>query len=441
MAERLHDLTDLLHAAESDLAATRGDVPTDVLLRRTHGALRAARTRRATLTLAGAAAAVAVALAGSVAWAPRASTPPAAPVPSVAAPTPVSTAAEVPGLPPLRQATEEEVRTAPEGSALVLWTQSTERQVNLRRRVPLAHDPYLLLVMPDGEVLQVTRVPEGTEMITSWDRESSTAVVQWFDGPSVRRDDASGEWEQREEQEARVLDVLTGRVVGSPTEPPVSPPVLSPDGTREAYTRRDEDGPTLRVLSPQGELVHPLPREACRVVAWADDARVLMHCLPDDGEDDGSDGRRDPLLVLVDAATGAVTQERVRRHDEGEPVADPVPLSDGRQVVPLQVGGVDPDLYPPPVADSGTPTCRTRLGVVDGLELAPLAEVPAGQLLHPAVIASPGHLLLAGAPGCWSSTRPGIWSVDVATGAVDTVIPPPEDPDEPVGVLGWTTWR
>lgn len=439
MAERVHDLTDLLHAAEHELARGRGDVPTDVLLRRTHGALRAARTRRAALAVGGAAAAVAVVVAGAVAWAPQASVPPAGPGPSPAVTT--STAAAVPGLPPLRQATEEEVRAAPEGSALVLWAQSTAREVDLRRLVPLAHDPWLLLVTPDGEVLQVARVPQGTEMLMSWDRASSTATVHWFDGPTVRGDDASGQREEREHQEVRVLDVLTGRVVGTPDEPPGSAPDLSPDGTREAYTQRDEDGLTLHVLTSGRALVHPLPRDTCYLVGWADDARLLVHCLSVDPVADRADGRVDSLVLLVDATTGAVTQERALRPDEGEPVGITVRTTDGRLVVPLQVGGVDPNLYPAQVADADTPPCRTRLSVLDGLELTPLAEVPAGQLLRPEGVVAPGRLLVAGAPGCWESTRPGIWSVDVATGEVDEVLPPPDDPDEPVGVLGWTTWR
>lgn len=434
MAERLHDLTDLLHAAESELARPDGDVPTDVLLRRTHGALRAARTRRAALTLAGAAAAVAAVVTGVVVGAPHVRVQPAVPDPTPTATT--STAAAVPGLPPLRQATEEEVRAAPEGSVLVLWAQSTQREVQLRRLVPVAHDPYLLLVRPDGEVLQVSRVPQGTETLVSWDRASATAVVHWFDGPLVTREDGG---EEREHQEARVLDVLTGRVVGSSEEPALPAPDLSPDGTRDAYTVRDETGVQLEVVTPDGVLDHPLPDESCRMLAWSDDTQLLVHCLPPAAPVAVPDGTTGSRLLLVDAASGAVTQQRDLRPDEGTLSVAPWRTTDGRLLLPLGIGG-DPDVQgdEPRVDPEG---CRTRLSVLDGLDLTPLAEVPVGQHLHPAGIVVPGRLLVAGQSGCFDSARPGLWAVDVATGAVDTVVPPPDDPDEPMGVLGWTTWR
>lgn len=432
MAERLHDVTDLLHAAESDLARLSGDVGTDEVLRRTHRALRVARTRRAALAVAGAAAAVAAVVVGGVVWRPGPDAQPARPDPSPE--VTLSTSAAVPGLPPLRQATEEEVRDAPEGSALVLWAQSTQRQVELRRLVPLAHDPYLLLVLPDGEVLQVSRVAQGTEMLMSWDRASATAEVVWFDGPVIRGEDASGSWEQRQRQELRVVDVLTGRVAGTPDERLVPPPSLSPDGTREADQYRVEDGARIRVVTPDGEWDHPEPADGCIVRAWADDARLLLTCPSSTPEARSTDGRPRFRMLLMDAATGDVVEERPLHPDEGTP-GWPVRTDDGRLVVPLVLDGGPVG----PLAGGLAPTCRTRLAALDGLDLTPLGEVPAGSL-HGIASAPGGRVLLYGSPGCYQS-RPGIWSLEVASGAADVLLPPPDAADEPMGVLGWVTWR
>ena len=414
MAERLHDLESLLQAAESDRARSLGSLPTDEVLRRTHRALRAARVRRVALTVGGAAASVAVITAGVVAGTPQATVQPAGPEPG----TTTSTSVVVPGLPPLRHATEEQVREAPEGSALVLWEQGTEREVRLRRNAPLGGDAYVLMVLPDGEVLQVAQAPQGMTTLTAWDRASATAVM------STAEDSA----------EQILVDVLTGRIVGTPDEPLEAPDdyrsqFRSPDGTREVVDRRDDAGARIHVLTPDGEVDHTVPDETCRFVAWADDAQLLLACYV--GWDADDPATMTPTLALMDATTGAVTHQRRLGVDDGRPVTA-LRTPDGRVVLAMQLGDV--------AVNEDADACRTRLvalDTADGPNLAPLAEAPVGQGYDPLVMTPSGHVVLAGKPGCFDSARSGVWSLDLATGSVDVVLPSVDGPDEPVGMIGW----
>lgn len=407
MAERLHDLTDVLRAGEADREKSLADAPTEDVLRRTHHALRAARARRAALAIGGAAAAVAVLVAGTVAWSPSTSMLPAGP--GTPTPTPRSSAAAVPGLPPLRQATEDEVRGAPQGSALVLWDQSTQRAVDMRRLVPAGYDAYLLLVLPDGQVLQVARAPHGMTHVHDWDRAAGTVLMA-----DLSQDVA----------QPVVVDVLSGRVVGGLPDGPVDRGMPSPDGTRLAWSQHMDAGAEVRVRTGDVEVGHPLPAERCMFRAWFDDARLLVACLPRDRTPDEPEQPRHQVL-LVDAGTGEVTQQRDLTADEGD-LSMVTRLSDGRLVLATRVG-------------EAVTGCRTRLAALTpGLELSPLGEVPAEALYDP-VLTPSGRLHVAGLPGCRTTSRAGVWSLDPATGAADVVVPAMEEPDEPLGVVGWAS--
>ncbi|GIG40901.1 hypothetical protein [Cellulomonas phragmiteti] len=406
MAERLHDLTDLLRAAESERVRGLAATPTDAPLRHAHAALRRARTRRAVLGVGGAAAAVAVLVAGAVAWTPPAAVPPAGPVPTPAG-TP-SAGASVPGLPPLRQATEEEVRGAPDGSMLVMWSQSTWADVT--PHLPIG-DAHLLLLRPDGEVLQVAPAPQGAGLVLAWDRAAATAAI-------LPLGESTGG--------VPVVDLLTGRVVGTADEQ-LTDDVVSPDGSQQAW-RTDA---TLRVRTPDGVLVHDLPARGCRPVVWVDAAQLLLDCPALDPVTLDLTRQPGATTVLVDAATGAVTQHRHVPAGEDRPVELVVRTQDGRAVVALAPAGDVPRAEP----------CRTRLGTADGLDVAPLGEVPPARL-HPGGATTAGdRLLVAGSTGCEEGARSGVWALDLVTGAVEVLLPPTVGSDAPIGLVDVTPGR
>jgi|GEM_PF-1372662 len=133
----------------------------------------------------------------------------------------------------------------------------------------------------------------------------------------------------------------------------------------------------------------------------------------------------------MDAATGAITQHRRVAPGEDRPVAPAVRTADGRLVVTLAR------------ADDGTGpgACGARLGFARGLDVAPLGEVPATRFNDPGLVAAPGSLLAAGSTGCDPGGPSGLWSVDLATGAVDVVLPAVGGPDVPIGLVSWTAGR
>src|SRR5690606_10153900 len=102
-------------------------------------------------------------------WAPRTAVQPAGPDA-----TPTSTGAQVPGLSPLPRAGEEDLRDAPAGSVLVLWGQGESAPGGVFEGPA---ERYVLLVRPDGEVLEVGPAPEGAVVLTGWDRTAATVGV------------------------------------------------------------------------------------------------------------------------------------------------------------------------------------------------------------------------------------------------------------------------
>lgn len=396
MAERLPDLADVLHAAEDQRTRSLAGAPTDDVLARTHAALAAARRRRTALRVTGAAACLALLATAVLTWQPRGDVQPADP-------DPTTSTVEVPGVGPLRRATEDEVRGAPPGSALVLWQQASYRETERIGRTPAVGDLWFLLVETDGTVLQVAPAPVGLDILLSWDRPTATAVMA--------ADGGTG---------SSVVDVLTGRVVGASDEWPFQAP-RSPDGTREADVLHDwEEGLTLVVRPVGGADVRlPLPAPRCSSVVWLDDARLVLSCEADGPADERA---RSSELVVVDAATGAELERAVVPRDHTDLLVGPQQLADGAVVLPTTVRDGD--------------VCRTRLERLDGLERVPLGEVPVGRLTRQ-LAGTTDRLLAAGAPTCSGSTVIGVWSLDTATGDVTEVLPPRASPDGPLGMIHW----
>ncbi|MCC2321297.1 hypothetical protein [Cellulomonas xiejunii] len=393
MAERLPDLADVLHAAEDQRARSLAGTPTDDVLVRTRAALAAARRRRTALAVTGAAACLALLAAAVLTWQPRGDVQPADP-------DPTASMVEVPGVGPLRRATEDEVRGAPPGSALVLWQQASYRETEREpRRAPAVGDLWFLLVDPDGTVLQVAPAPVGYDVLLSWDRPTATAVMATDGGTG-----------------SSVVDVLTGRVVGASDEW-AGEAARSPDGTREAHVLHDwEEGMSL-VVGPVGgaDVRLPLPASHCSSAVWLDDTRLVLSC-------DWDEVARGSELVLVDAATGAELERAALPQDDANVLPSPQQLADGTVVLPTTVRDGD--------------VCRTRVERLDGLERVPLGEVPVGKLTRQ-LAGTADRLLAAGAPTCWGSTGLGVWSLDTATGDVTEVLPPGPWPDGPFGMIHW----
>ncbi|MBF0688105.1 MAG: hypothetical protein IR158_10135 [Cellulomonas sp.] len=396
MAERPPDLADVLHAAEDQRTRFLAGAPTDEVLVRTHAALAAARRRRTALAVTGAAACLALLAAAVLTWQPRADVQPADP-------DPTTSTVEVPGVGPLRRATEDEVRGAPPGSALVLWQQASYRETERIGRTPAVGDLWFLLVDPDGTVLQVAPAPVGYDVLLSWDRPTATAVMA--------ADGGTG---------SSVVDVLTGRVVGASDEW-AGEAARSPDGTREAHVLHDwEEGMRL-VVGPVGgaDVRLPLPASHCSSVVWLDDTRLVLSC---DWEGPADEVGRGSELVLVDAVTGAELERAALPPDAANVLTGPQRLADGTVVLPTTVRDGD--------------VCRTRVERLDGLERVPLGEVPVGKLTR-LLAGTADRLLAAGAPTCWGSTSIGVWSLDTATGDVTEVLPPRASPDGPLGMIHW----
>lgn len=402
MADRLPDLADVLHAAEDQRTRSLVGTPTDDVLARTHAALRTTRRRRTALAVTGAAAAVAVAVAGVLTWQPQGDVQPAGPEP-----TPL----DLPGVGPLRPATEEEVRDAPHGSVVVLWQQDSYREVAGDRggstRALTDGDTWFLLVLPDGTVRQLAPAPDGLETLLSWDPATATVSLA-PDG-----EHAYG---------SRVVDLLTGRVVDAQEGAPVPEPT-SPDGTREAYIVRQDQGLSLAVRAVDGSDVRhlPLPAPRCAPAHWLDDARIVTTCSGEGPVQVASVGSE---VVVVDAATGAALDRRpLPEVDDQSMRAWPSQLADGTVVLPVSRRDGD--------------VCRTRIDrLTEDLALVPLGEVPFGAS-SAVLTGTVDRVLVAGPATCWESTGTGVWALDTATGDVTEVLPVTSWPDGPAGVLDW----
>lgn len=416
MAERPQDMTELLHAAAAQRAAqvartwtgTPGqreeEVPVELVVRRTRAAVRAARRRRGAVAAVGAAAVVAVVATAVAVWSPRTAAPPAGPGPAS-----TSTGAQVPGLSPLRQADEDDLRDVPEGSVLALWGQGESAPGGVYEGPASRH---LLLVRPDGEVLEVGPAIEGAMILTAWDRAAGTVGV-YTEG------ETSGGWP--------VVDLASGQVVASTTDDDGWGNVLAPDGTTRAWV----EGARFHVRSAAGKTQFDLPASTCASVGWVDATQVLLDCPALDETTLQPAGQAGASTVLVDATTGAITQHRRVAPDEPRPVGPAVRTAEGTLVAPLS---------PPSQDDSGSTDCTLRLGAVTGLDVAPLAELPATGVAFPGLASVPGRLLVAGT-ACDGFTVPAaqLWSVDVATGEVTTLLPAAEDKGP--GIMSWTTGR
>lgn len=415
MAERPHDLTDLLHAAEAQrtrsLARTWSapgaggeEVPVELVARRTRAAVRAARLRRTAVTSVAAAAAVAVVATAVAVWAPRTAVQPAGPDA-----TPTSTGAQVPGLSPLPRAGEEDLRDAPAGSVLVLWGQGESAPGGVFEGPA---ERYVLLVRPDGEVLEVGPAPEGAVVLTGWDRTAATVGV-YTEG------ETTDGWP--------VLDLLSNRVVGTTTEDDELLDVaVSPvDGTH-AWV----EGVQVHVAGDAGEAAHDVPSSACALVGWSDAAHLLLECPVLDEATLRPAGEAGHTLVLLDAATGEITQHHRVAPDEYRPSAVATYTQDGTLVTWLV----------PPEEGRVPGACHARLGTVTGLDVTPVAELEAGAPGYPGLVSTGGRVLVAGtACGALSVTQAQLWSVDVATGKSTTLLPAPDDAGP--GVMSWTTGR
>ncbi|UZN03353.1 hypothetical protein [Cellulomonas sp. S1-8] len=401
MAERTRDLVDVLRAAEADLAAA----PTAAAAARARDAVRAARARRRAMVVAGAAAAVAVVVAGAVVWSPRADAPPAGPGPAP------SSGAHVPGMPQLRQADESDVRGAPEGSVLALWSQPPDASSTGAASPAAASrgsaESYLLLVRPDGEVLQLGRAPEGSVLLMSWDRAAGTASVM-MEGTVA----------------TSVVDVVSGSVVGTESEPFRGADLVSPDGTARAWWS-DSDA----FVERDGvEVRHDLPALRCGVLDWADDARLLLSCPTLDAATLQPSGVPGATTVLMDAATGAVLEQRTVAPDEMRPQGPTVRLDDGRLVAWMVAPADD---------DGSIRTCPTRIDEVRGLDTVPFAEIPSDGVSFPGMARVPGGLVVSGTTACdGASGSAALWSVD-ATGEVTTLLPSVESVDGVPGLRSW----
>lgn len=406
MAERRRDLVDVLLAAQAQREAALADDATAAAAERARTAVRVARARRRAVVVVAAAAAVAVVVAGAVAWSPRASAPPAAPDPR-----PTASSAQVPGRAPLRQADEDDVRGAPAGSALALWAQPAAPG-DATRAADAAVDLFVLLVLPDGEVLQVGPAPRGAVQLGPWDRAAGTVGVA-LEGPAS--------------EGLPVMDLLTGRVVGTTAHVVDDGASVSPDGRGRA---RAADG-DVWVERDGVEVRRDLPAGACRLLAWADDTRLLLGCPALDDVTLRASGDRGATTVLVDAATGAVVEHRTVPADEPRPTGPVVRLDDGRLVAWL--------LAPEDDGSFGR-ECPVRLGQVDGTGATPFAELPSDALAYPGLVAVPGGVLVAGTTACdGRSVSPALWRVDATTGDVTPLLPSVESIDRGTGVRSWTT--
>lgn len=389
MAERTRDLVDLLRAAEEQRTAALADVPTTPVVTRARAAVHASRVRRGALAGVAAAAAVAVVASAITVWSPRAAAPPAAPSPS---------GVEVPGLPPLRQADESDVRDAPDGSVLALWTSPDPASDGAGS---------LLLVRPDGEVLHVAPAPAGAFMVDSWDREAGTVDVTSEGAPATT-----------------VVDVLTGRVVGNLTEMPAHDVVESPDARSRAWLLNGDF-----VVERDGvEVRHDMPSELCGPLAWADDASLLVVCETLDPTTLRPSGRPGATTLLLDAASGEVVAHRTFAADEPAPLGPVVRLDDGRLVGWMHA----------PDDDWRTRTCPTRVDELRGLDSVPFVELPSDGLAYPGLVPVPGGLLASGTTACGVERgSPELWSVDLL-GNVRPLLPAVDGGAGTAGLRSWT---
>lgn len=400
MAERTHDLADVLRAAESQREGSLAGTPTDAVLEHVHAAARVRRTRRTAAAVALVAAVAAlVVVTGAIVRSPRAATLPAGPSPTTSA------ASDVRGLPPLPTASEEDLRTAPAGSVLALWASADGDAFD---RDQGATGTSLLLVRPDGAVLRVGPAPAGAVRLGAWDRVAGTVVTGTL-GEGGARDP--------------LVDVLTGRVVGDAPRAD-EPGAPAPDGTRRART---EDG-VLRVGEGDAVVTHALPAAPCRLVGWADDTRVLLDCPALDPVTLRASGDAGASSVLVDVASGAVVDHRPVPPAGLRPVPPSVRTADGRLVAVLEPAGAERDT-----------ACGVPLAAVTGLDVSVVAEVPAARLGAPGPVVAGDRLLVAGSTACdGGPPAQALWDVPLDGRAPRTLLPAASGPDAPVGLLSWT---
>ncbi|MCC2333896.1 hypothetical protein [Cellulomonas wangsupingiae] len=431
MAEWTPDLTDVLHTAEAQREAALAASPTEASVASVRTAVRAARTRRTALAVTGTAAAVLL-VGGVVLWSPRAPVPPAAPASTVPQPTrptasptpaasppvaPSTATVEVGGLPPMLSAAPDELRDAPPGTVLALWTPDT--LLDLADGAPDAghREVHLLLVRPDGEVRHVVRAPDHAVTVGGWDRAAASASVITATGGG--------------DSESIAVDLLTGATTPVPPSAESLLPT-SPDGT----TTADVQGAVVRLRAGAGERELELPSRWCRPAGWSDATHLLLTCFDREprtlvpAEADG------PALVLLDTVTGGTTRRALVTGDVVPTDRTGIPLGDGSVVAQVDVVGREVD------GDAVARVCGTGLGRFDGLAGTPLPAVPAGDLVHRGLVAAPGRVVVAGPPGCPTDlTASGMWALDLATGRVDELLPVHEDPAAPFGLLSSTTWR
>ncbi|WP_264758259.1 sigma-70 family RNA polymerase sigma factor [Cellulomonas wangleii] len=405
VTEGARDLTDVLRAAEAERAACSEGEPTVVAAAsRALAAVRTARARRRVLVVAGAAAAVAVVVTGAVLWSQRGT-------PSSAAPEPGG--AQVPGLSPLRQAEESDLRGAPDGSALALWVQPASDATPTPAAGAGAASTVarLLLVRPDGDVLDVGPAPEGMQMLTAWDRAAGTAEF----------------WAEGSFGEATVVDLVSGQVVGTTPDSVDWAGDPSPDGAARAWTS-DAD---LHVERDGVEVRYDLPATACWMVGWSDDTHVLVDC-PRLDEATLRPAGLGATTLLMDTTTGAITDHRSVEAGEPSPAYPAHRLADGRLVASLAV-------RPDPTGEAPR-TCPQRLVTLTGLDTAPFAEVPSDLLaVLPGVAPVPAGLLVSGTTNCEGTAgSAALWAVDGETGEVTDVLPSVEtfDPTQ-AGLQSW----
>ncbi|UZN03355.1 hypothetical protein [Cellulomonas sp. S1-8] len=431
MAERTGDLDDVLRAAEAQREAALLAVPTDGPLTRVRASVRATRTRRAALAATGAAAAIVVV--GAVAlWSPRPSPAPAAPTttsPTTTSPAPTTpavtpratgtpaaqpTPVEVGGLPPLLPAGADELLAAPVGSVLALWTPTTLSELSDGSGPQEVH---VVLVAPDGVVRHVTRAPDGAVEVVAWDRAAATAVVITAEGGG---DGAT-----------LVVDLLTGATTPAAAVPRYQEPT-SPDGTATARV----EGSTVSLTAGDDVRALDLPSRWCALAGWSDATHLLLSCT-DRAPTSLVPAEADrPALLLLDTVTGAMQQQALTTGDVVPTGVQGVLLDDGALVAPVDVIGREVD------ENEVGRVCGTGLGRFSGLEGVALPAVPAGDLTYPGLVAAPGRLLVAGPTFCATDlATSGLWSLDLATGRVDELLPVDDGLDAPYGLLSWTTWR
>lgn len=430
MAERPHDLADLLQTAETQLEASLVATPTDDALRDARDGVRRARVRRVLVSVAGAAAAVAV-VGAAVVWVPRGSAPPAGPtteptpVPSATATgspapspeptTPAPVPVAVAGLEPLVPATPDELRAAPVGSVLALWTAT--RYADYAEGTGATTETHIVLVRPDATVRYVRRAPDGAQWLESWDRTTASVAVR----TSSTYPDGT----------AQVVDLLTGAVGGTVPVRETFGVRFSPDGVTTATVEES----TLRLAGGDDVREVDLPSRWCEAVGWPDATHVLVTCTDRVGSSAVPAEADGPSLLLVDVVTGEATRRTLVTGDLVPTGAPGAALADGAVVAPVDVVGREVDEDLPRV-------CGTGLGRFDGLTGTPLPPVPAGDLLEPGLVAAPDRLLVGGPTSCPTDVQPsGLWSVDLTTRAVVEILPARDDLDAPYGLTSWVTWR